>query len=70
MPTFAKLYHSTPQLKYNQHNILNMTKHISLQHSGEYESPKCEVLELGLENGFLTGSVETTDIIDGGSWDA
>lgn len=32
-----------------------MTKHISLQHSGEYESPKCEVLEFALESTILSG---------------
>ena len=35
--------------------IINMTKHISLQHSGEYESPKCTVLEFALESTILSG---------------
>lgn len=32
-----------------------MTKHITLQHSGEYESPKCEVFEFALESTILSG---------------
>ena len=35
-----------------------------------YESPICEVEELETGETILQGSVEKTDIFDGGSWDA
>ena len=32
-----------------------MSKNNSLKHSGEYESPKCEVFEFTLESTILSG---------------